>query len=382
MRRTAALLLAIVGLLAAGVAAWRWSAARETIVDEIAAGRRTTPIIGPRLPDGGATVTFFARAMDGRAPRVVSDVTGWGERIDGTFDYSAGTMTRLGQSNWYSLAAPVVAGARIEYLLAYAPGDTRPDPYNPRRSPGPQMGGAPASEFVMPDYVVPPEFVVPASVPAGTVAEEGIEAPMLGGRYRVLVHTAVGAPSSGAPLVVVLDGRVAHVARIIDGLVARRQMAPGVTLFLTPETSDGSPQPEESLRRFLTHDVPAWAAAHHGTSTRPGQCAIAAVSFGAKDALFAALQGGAYDRLALWIPGRRLSADDIARVAGSGYPGSRLTVTILGGRYDHANVPTARGLRDALSATGHQVDYVEVPEGHSAVTWITHAGQVLASVMR
>jgi enterochelin esterase-like enzyme len=57
-------------------------------------------------------------------------------------------------------------------------------------------------------------------------------------------------------------------------------------------------------------------------------------------------------------------------------------VTILSGRYDHANVPTARSLRQALTAAGHGVDYFEVPEGHSAVTWTTHVGQVLASVMR
>ena len=55
-------------------------------------------------------------------------------------------------------------------------------------------------------------------------------------------------------------------------------------------------------------------------------------------------------------------------------------MAILAGRYDHANLPTARGLRQALADAGHVVNYTEVPEGHSAVTWRNHLREVLVSL--
>ena len=55
-------------------------------------------------------------------------------------------------------------------------------------------------------------------------------------------------------------------------------------------------------------------------------------------------------------------------------------MAILAGRYDRANVLTARGLRQALQSAGHVVDYTEVPKGHSAVPFINHVRVVLVSL--
>ena len=109
------------------------------------------------------------------------------------------------------------------------------------------------------------------------------------------------------------------------------------------------------------------------------QHAILAISFGAKDALGMALDHpNAFGRVGLLIPGRRITPNDIravsARIEGP------LRFAILAGRYDHANLPTARGLRQALHAVGHRVDYIEVPEGHSAVTWRNHLRGVLVAL--
>jgi enterochelin esterase-like enzyme len=55
-------------------------------------------------------------------------------------------------------------------------------------------------------------------------------------------------------------------------------------------------------------------------------------------------------------------------------------VAILAGQYDHANLATARGVRQALAGAGHAVDYIEVPEGHNRATWRNHMGKVLVSL--
>lgn len=64
-------------------------------IAEIEAGRLATPLIGEPTATGDRTVTFLARRDGDRVPRIVSDVTGWGERLDGTFDLEAGTMMRV-----------------------------------------------------------------------------------------------------------------------------------------------------------------------------------------------------------------------------------------------------------------------------------------------
>lgn len=167
----------------------------------------------------------------------MSDVTGWGEQIDGTFDVTAGAMTRVGSTDWYSLQARVASGARVEYLIGSAPTDYRPDPHDPRRSPGPEFGGAPASEFVLPGYVPPQELEDPAVSPAGRVAEATIESRALGGSCRVAVYTPAAYRDGGDyPVAVFLSTtRQDRLPRVLDWLMARRANEPVVAVFVDPE---------------------------------------------------------------------------------------------------------------------------------------------------
>ncbi len=404
-RHTRFFMLAGAGVFALGVHTWHpvgaqrrgepapEAAALDAAVAEIEAGRATTPLIGEPTAAGDATVTFLARLAGGRVPRIVSDVTGWGEHTDGTFDFTVGRMTRVGRTEWYSLQATVAPRARIEYLIAYAPTDYRIDPHNPRQSAGPQFGGARASEFVMPGYVPPPEFANPPVAPAGQVTEVSLESRTLGGSCRLFVYTPTGYRADGDyPVAVVLDLRSGQMSRVLDWLMARRAIEPIVAVFVGPDSISHEQFTGAPLRAFLTDELLAWLASRYGVTTSAGRRAVVGISFGAKDALNAALSCGrapsapaaagcqtdAFGRLGLLIPGRRIVRADIDTIAERSE--RRVRVAILAGRYDQANVGTARSLRQALADAGHVVDYVEVPEGHSAVTWTTHLGDLLVSL--
>jgi enterochelin esterase-like enzyme len=347
----------------------------EAVVADVEAGRRTTPIVGEPAPSGDVVVTFLAKRAGGRTPRIVSDVTGWGERVDGTFDLGVGRMTRLGRTDWYALRAKVAARARIEYLIAYDPADYRTDPHNPRR-----VGPPEASEFVTPGYQPPQEFLDPVVVPGGVLNAYAIESRALGGPRRAILYTPPGHRGDGDyPVAVFLDSRAEQVARVLDWLIAHRAVEPLVAVFVEPhppgtERADGAP-----LRAFLTNELPAWLASRGGVTRGAERRAIIAISYSAKDALDAAVgTANGYGRLGLLIPGRRIAGSDIDAIAEA--RGRRLRVAILAGRYDQANVATARNVRDALMAAGHSVDYTEVPEGHSPRTWLTHLRFVLVSL--
>jgi len=356
----------------------------EAAIAEVQAGRRSTPLISPPTAHGDVTVTFLARSPGGQVPRIVSDVTGWGENADNnTFDFTIGRMTRVGPTDWYSLETQVALRARIEYFVVYDQGDYRFDPHNPRRT---QLrGGGPSSEFVTPGYLPPREFADPPVVPAGQTTEGTVASRALGGSRRVIVYTPPGYREGGDyPVAVFQDGfAVVHAGeapRLLDHLIARKAIEPIVAVFTESHRyGDTADHADTAMLAFLTRELLTWMASRYAVTRDAGRRAILGVSYSAKDAFDAAVNStGAFDRVGLVIPGRRLGLDEIAAV--SGRPGHRLRVAILAGQYDHANIATARSVRQTLAGAGHAVDYIEVPEGHSRATWRNHMGKVLVSL--
>lgn len=356
----------------------------DDTIARIEAGSETAPLVVQPAPGKDASVTFLVRGGDGRAPRIVSDVTGWGEDPeDETFDLTVGAMTRVGSTQWYRLDTRVAPAARVEYLVVHGETDYRTDPDNPRR--GWARGRHDISEFVTPDYRPPQELVDPPPTPAGTTVEATIDSRALGAPRRALVYLPPGYHDDGAyPVAVFHSGwSVAHqgeAPRILDWLIAHREIRPIVGLFLEsylegdPDNHEGSP-----MRTFLTDEALAWLASRYGVTTRAEDRAVLGISYGAKDALDAAFSPAqAYRRVGLLIPGRRLTSADIEALARR--KTRRLRVAILAGRYDQANLPTATHLHRAFTDAGHRVDFIEVPEGHNPSTWRNHLRDVLVSL--
>jgi enterochelin esterase-like enzyme len=378
--------ITVVAAVAAGVCCGRntESPLLESAIAEIEAGRASTPLIVQPAPGGNATATFLVKSVDGRVPRIVSNVTGWGESPDdSSFDLTIGTMTRIGSSDWYQLETEVASGARIEYLVVHGETDYRVDPNNPRRAWS--RGGHDISEFVTPDYVPPPELTDPPVAPAGRALEAAVDSRALGAPRRAVIYLPPGYRDDGAyPVAVFHSGwgvaREGQAPRVLDWLIAHRRIEPIVGLFLESYLAGDDDNHEgPPMRAFLTEEAPAWLAARFSVAPSAGEWAVLAQSYGAQDAVDAALSPAqAYGRLGLLIPGRRLSSGDLQRFAQQ--PGRRLRVAILAGRYDKANIATARETRRVLAEAGHAVEYLEVPEGHNATTWRNHLGDVFVSL--
>jgi enterochelin esterase-like enzyme len=351
------------------------AAALESAIAEIEAGRKTTPLIGEPAAGGDAPVTFLAERAGNPVPRIVSDVTGWGEHLDGTFDVTIGTMTRVGRSDWYSLQVNVAPRARVEYLVAYGQTDYRLDPHNPRHVEAP-----PASEFVMPGYLPPPELADPTTPPAGLMTEATIQSPSLGGSCHLVVYTPSGYRDDGDYAVAVFCDRLpGQVPRVLDWLIARQAIEPIVAVFVESTPPDDGARTGAPLRTFLTGELLTWLSSHYAVGRNAGKRAIIGISYSAKDALDAALTSAdGFARLGLSIPGRRIVPSDVDAIARR--RNHRVRVAILAGRYDQANVATARAVQQALANAGHNVDYTEVPEGHSPRTWLNNLRVVLVSL--
>jgi enterochelin esterase-like enzyme len=356
----------------------------EEAIEEIEAGRASTPVILQPTPGSQATVVFLVQSADGPTPRIVSDVTGWGESPDDShFDVTIGAMTRVGATDWYRLTTLVAPRSRIEYLVVYGETDYRVDPHNPRRAWSP--GGHAISEFVTPDYEPPRELADPAVSPEGRVVEATLESDALGAPRGLLVYLPPGYRDDGDyPVAVFHSGggivREGQAPRVLDWMIAQREIEPIVGLFLDsyiagdPDNHEGPP-----LRSFLCEEAPKWLASRYGVSKVADDWAVLAKSYGAQDALDAALAPAQiYGGVGLLIPGRRLTPSHLEGFARK--QGRRLRIAILAGRYDQANLATADSTRKTLADAGHQVDFIEVPEGHNPSTWRNHFRDVLVSL--
>jgi enterochelin esterase-like enzyme len=171
--------------------------------------------------------------------------------------------------------------------------------------------------------------------------------------------------------------------RLLDHLIARREIEPIVAVFLESRRSgDSRDYPADAMRRFLASEVPVWAASLFGAGRRGEKRAILGRSYSARETLEAAVApSGAYGKVGLLIPGRRVGREpEILEMVAQAR--LRMRVVILAGLYDHANLPTAHALRRTLGDSGHVVEYIEVPEGHTATTWRDHLREVFVALFK
>jgi enterochelin esterase-like enzyme len=367
-------LLGVVGFYSIPTLAPSSDKAEGALVGQIERGELSVPVV--RLN----AVTFFAQGEGGVSPRLVSDVTGWGERADGTFDFTVGGMHQIAGTNWYSLTAPARDSARIEYLFSYGAGDYRVDPRNPRKA---SRVGGDASEVVMPGYVAPPEFSAPATGPAGKVTDTIVSGQFVRER-RVIVYTPPGYdPSQKYRLAVFHDGALlvntGEAPRVIDWLIAHDMIHPIVAVFVEPVSRADDFRPAAPMRDFVASELMSWISAHYSVTPLASDHAIIGVSAGARAALETmAAYPGVYGKSGLMIPALRES--DVAMIPVRQGEAPQLHLCVVAGLYDQLNYSAGELVRDSMIKRGQSVKYIEVAEGHSTATWKTHLHDVLVNL--
>lgn len=348
--------------------------AEGALIRQIESGELSVPVIHLNA------VTFYAQGEGGLSPRLVSDLTGWGERSDGTFDFTVGRMHQVGGTNWYSLTAPAMDSARIEYLFSYGAGDYRMDPRNARKAA--RVGGD-ASEVVMPGYVPPPEFNAPATAPAGKVTEAIVSGQIVRERH-VFVYTPPGYdPSQKYRLAVFHDGALlvntGEAPRVIDWLIAHDVIHPIVAVFVEPVSRADDFRPAAPMRDFVSTELIDWISARYSVTPLAADHAIIGVSAGARAAVEAmAAYPGVYGKSGLLIPALRES--DVATIPVRQGEAPQLHVCVISGAYDQLNRSAGELVRDSMLKRGQSVKYIEVAEGHSTATWKTHLHDVLVNL--
>jgi enterochelin esterase-like enzyme len=231
---------------------------------------------------------------------------------------------------------------------------------------------------VTPGYVPPPEFTELPPSTGGRLTETTIDSRVMAVTCRAVVYTPPGyGRTREYPLAVFLDLRAKQTARVLDWLIAHDRIAPIVAVFIGPKSrGDAGCSTGTGMTTFVNSELLTWMSLRYDVTSNSAKRAVLGVSYAGKDVLDVVFSPvAAIDAAGLLIPGRRLTRAHITEIASRRDRDPH--VAILAGQYDRANLPTARDLRDALLNARHRVDYIEVPEGHSAVTWSNNLRLVL-----
>ncbi|MEW6321591.1 MAG: alpha/beta hydrolase-fold protein [Acidobacteriota bacterium] len=353
----------------------RDSETQAALIEQLVKARGGTPLV-----EGRARLVFLARAVDGKAPRIVGDFNAWASTPSG-HDPAAGVMTRLGDTDWHYLEASAFSNARLEYVLLFDI-DARPDPLNPRTV---EAYAGPRSEVRMP-FWEPQWELEDADVPAGEVVGEAFVSRALGGTRRVWYYLPPGYDEGSGvlPSVFVLDGgnyveRMA-VPRILDRLIARQAVPPLVAVFLEPVDRQEEYSRNPRWRQFVTGELVPSVDARFRTFPGPERRVILGSSLAAYGAIDLAIEHpGVFGLVAALAPPAQTATVISNQEHGRRHARS-ITFFVLGGTYD-TSIDGARRLRTALDDVNASVVYREVPEGHSTETFRGRLDEALGALL-
>lgn len=330
--------------------------------------RGGTPIVE------GTVATFLAESANPASPpRVVGD---WSGSDDGE------PLARLGSTRFWFRSVDLPRSARLEYVLRHEGRDT-PDPLNPRRTAG--FGGAVLSEVRMPGYAPVVEGAEDPKVPKGRVISFEHRSTILGNARRVHVYLPSGYDGSAPrryPEAWLGDGtsyvESVHVPRILDRLIADGRLEPLIAVFVDPADRRVEYAGHAGHRRMIVEElVPQIANAYRVEGT-PARRLIAGGSRGGQMAIDLCLAApDVFGGCGAWAPA-------IAPRTAEEFVGPRRTTVrfaLVRALFDARFGPDAPALRDALTARGARVTYLEAPQGHTLGAWPDLTALVLLDLL-
>jgi enterochelin esterase family protein len=333
---------------------------------------------GTPLVEGDSALFLVEGSSDGPPPRLLADFNGWGEPED---RLAEAAMTLLEGTSWYYLERTLDPRARIEYAIARESTEDDAlhlDPENPRTVEGFSRS---YSELRMPAYPDAPELLDDPSIPRGRLVETEIESRIRGNRRKILVYLPAGYEDGDRryPTAYFGDGsdyvsRV-PVPRILDYVIARGGVRPLVGVFIEPMPRSEEYRMNEDYGRFVAEELVPWIDSRYRTIDSAEARAVLGGSRGGLAAADVAYSHadtfGACGAIAPAASPTNL-IDVIAQ--GEVKP---VRFFVLVGLYDLDWRPDGIALYDVLRSKGYDVEFLEIPEGHSWNAWKSYIDDVL-----
>lgn len=300
-----------------------------------------------------------------------------------SWNINSHSMTNLSQTNFWYASDNFELNARLDYKFVINGSNWILDPENPNTVLG---GFGPNSELAMPEYIQPWEIEFNPNIEHGTVETTSIFSSHLNATHQLKIYLPAGYNhniSTFYPTVYFQDGfeyvDLAHAVNVLDNLIDSSKIEPLIGVFVKPNnrnTEYGGNLREEYQLFFIEELVPFIDSNYNASTEATNRMVMGASLGGNISALICYNNPTIFANCAIHSGALWVNNNEALNLIING-PIKNIKWSSIWGSYEGTIASDMRMLKDELIARGYEIDWLELPEGHSWGLWRATIDKIL-----
>lgn len=318
----------------------------------------------PLIEDG--TDAYFLYYGDANSVEVAGDFTGWNP--------SGRSFTQLRDTNLWYRKETFETNARLDYKLIINGSNWILDPKNPNRIGG---GFGSNSELAMPEYIQPKEIEVRDGTQKGTLNKISLASSNTGKMYDVHIYLPASYDSEAQYNVAYFqDGNdylnLAHSTTVMDNLIEDQLIKPIIGVFVVPNDRNVEYAFDDRFdyAEFFVSELVPYIDSNYSTIPEPEGRAVIGDSYGGNISAIIAFQNpDVFGNCGIHSGAFQPNNFHTNSIVMDGVKKDIKVVSIWGTYEGSSLPPNMRKVKDYLIDSGYEVEWKELPEGHSWGLW-------------
>ncbi len=293
------------------------------------------------------------------------------------------SMTNLEQTNFWYVSDEFEMNARLDYKFVLNGSNWILDPENPNTVLG---GFGPNSELAMPEYVQPWEIAHNPNINHGTQETKSIFSTHLDTIYQLKIYLPPGYNGNSSthyPTVYFQDGfeylNLARAINVFDNLLDSNKIKPLIGVFVKPNnrnTEYGGNLREEYQLFFIEELVPFIDSSYNTITESSSRLVMGASLGGNISSLISYNNPDVFANCGIHSGALWVNNNEALNLIING-PKKDIKWSSIWGSYEGTIRSDMSMLRDELITKGYELDWLELPEGHSWGLWRATIDRIL-----
>jgi enterochelin esterase family protein len=293
------------------------------------------------------------------------------------------SMTNLNQTNFWYVSEVFEMNARLDYKFVLNGSNWILDPENPNTILG---GFGPNSELAMPEYVQPWEIEFNPNIEHGIIETTSIFSTHLNATHQLKIYLPPGYNGNSPtfyPAVYFQDGfeylDLASAKNVLDNLLDSNKIEPLIGVFVKPNnrnTEYGGNLREEYQLFFIEELVPFIDENYNTFKDSVHRLVLGASLGGNISSLISYNNPNVFANCGIHSGALGVNNNEALNLIING-PTKDIKWSSIWGSYEGSIRLDMRMLKDELIIKGYELDWLELPEGHSWGLWRATIDRIL-----
>ena len=336
------------------------SSAKAAVIDSFITVARAEGI--PFIENNTANFIYLGSVNSVNVP---GDFNGWNQ--------NSASMVNLVLTNFWYHSKDFEMNARLDYKFVLNDSSWILDPENPNTVSG---GFGPNSELAMPEYVQPWEIVYNPSIDHGTIEDKSIFSTNLNATHQLKIYLPPGYNNASTyPAAYFQDGfeyvTLASAANVLDNLIDSNKIEPLIAVFVKPNNrnEEYAFSKRNEYRLFFVEELVPFIDSIYSTKVDPKERVVMGPSYGGNiSALISYNHPDVFGLCGVHSGAFQPNNYEAFTLITTGVL-KDIKWSSIWGSYEGGLSQTMQDFRDSLLSKGYELDWLELPEGHSWGLW-------------